>query len=363
MYFNVNTIAAWSLLGGGGGLAIGVLISGVVIFVRHRRSEDNISVSNDTKNGLEAEDHQSQSSYRIVSWNVATLRDYSNMCFINKKMQEGSEFLTAYNEFLNGAAYEASTEEKQARVGLFQQTFQQFGNPDIICLQETWEMKPQDLQAILPEGYSFFSYENNAGRDCTIVWNSSKFSKISHANINYDPEYIPSYNSSPDTIALLKDNTNGTTICVGSAHLRGFSLAYETFEDMRKKQELERAKTGDNQARYDLDTMDAVQADLYIFAGDFNVTTEHYQPRFDIIREHGYITDVTDSTTTIYDANLRESDGVSPKPVRLDHIFVKGREGTAVQIQSVDVGATTLNDFNRPSDHLPIGAEVTYTRV
>lgn len=376
LYFKINTIAAWSLLGGGGGvLVLDALVGGVIFNIRHQKAEDGPKILRTSNGSLEqvkgrdndasevGKDGAQSSTYSVVSWNVATLRDYSNMCFINNKMQGGAEFLDAYNELLTGAPYQATEQEKLARSGLFQQAFQKFGNPDIICLQESWEMKQRELEAILPEGYSAFSYETSAGRDCTVVWNTSKFSKINHANIVYDPEYIPSFNSSPDTIVLLKDNTNGTTICVGSAHLRGFSLAYNTFEEMRKMQELHRAEAGDNQTRYDLDTMEGAQADLYIFAGDFNVTAEHYPARLDIIREYGYTNDETDSSPTIYDANLREDDGETPKPARLDHIFVKGREGSKVEIQNVDLQRTSLNAFTRPSDHLPIGAKVSYLRA
>ena len=107
--------------------------------------------------------------------------------------------------------------------------------------------------------------------------------------------------------------------------------------------------------------MEGVQADLYIFAGDFNVTAEHYPARLDIIREYEYINDETDTSPTIYDANLK--DGETPKPARLDHIFVKGGKGGKVEIQNVDLPRTPLNAFNRPSDHLPIGAQVTYLRA
>ncbi len=325
LYFKVNTIAAGCLLGGSGGVLItDTLIGGVILFVRHRKGKG---------------DNREQSSYRIVSWNVATLRDYSNMCFLKNQIQEGRQFLDAYMTLLIGDDYHVSEEEKRARVDLFQEAFGQFGNPDIICLQESWQMKPEDLEAILPEGYSTFSYENPAGRECTIAWNTAKFSKMNHANISYDPEYIRSFNSSPDTIVLLRDNTNGTTLCVGSAHLRGFALSYEVFEEELRKKELQEAQTGDNQTRYDLETMKAVQADLYIFAGDFNVTAEHYPDRLDIIREYGYITDADDSDPTIYDANLTEEDG-SPKPAKLDHIFVKGGDGSEVHIQSINLERT-----------------------
>lgn len=216
LYFKINTIAAVSLLGGGGGILIlDALVGGVILYLHHQKTKDGskIPTSNghseqvngrDNDNSEADKDGAQSSTYSVVSWNVGTLRDYSNMCFINNKMQCGAKFLDAYNELLTGAPYHATEQEKLARTGLFQQAFLQFGNPDIICLQESYQMKQEELKAILPEGYSNFSYEtSSAGRNCTVVWNTSKFSKISHANIFYDPEYIPSFNSSPDTIILL----------------------------------------------------------------------------------------------------------------------------------------------------------------
>ena len=277
-------------------------------------------------------------------------------------MKEGMTFLEAYKELRSGPPYNAKAKEKKARVGMFQEAFQLLGTTDIICLQESTEMQSQDLQNILPSGYSFFSYETTAGRDGTIVWNSEKFDKVAHANVTYDPTYIPlpEYCSAPDTIVLLRDRMNGTTICVGSAHLRGFSLAYNLLEKDEEQQELKKAQTGDNQTKYDLDTMDAISADLYVFAGDYNVTREHYQPRFDIIYNHAYITDIHDDNPTMYDINLKEQDGETPKPVKLDYIFVKGRKDVQVQVQHIDLQKTQLDNFNRPSDHLPIGAQVQF---
>ena len=38
LYFKIHSILAWSLIGGGGALAIGALIGGVVIYIRHKKS-------------------------------------------------------------------------------------------------------------------------------------------------------------------------------------------------------------------------------------------------------------------------------------------------------------------------------------
>lgn len=371
LYFKVNTIAAWSLLGGGGTLLISDLIAAVVLSCQSEEAANishvpqELPTSQERPWPLSENDHHESNNtqnnsrtYRIVSWNVGTLADYSNMFFINTQLKAGTALGSAYQK-TNDNPYFVNPEEKKGRQLIFKNAFEQFGNPDIICLQETWQMSKDYLQAILPPGYSHFSYENRDGKNCTVVWKSEKLSQVDHAKLLHDPEYIPHRNSAPDTIVLLKDTATGTTICVDSAHLRGFSLAYDTFDETLKKQELKTAETGDNQTRYDLDTMDAVPADFYVIAGDFNATLEHYKPRFKIIEDHGYFTDLTDKSPTIYDGNLREEDGLTPKPARLDHIFVKGQTNLQVKMQYVPLKRTELNDFTRPSDHLPIGADVT----
>ncbi len=302
-----------------------------------------------------------EGSYRIVSWNVATLRDYSNLRSLHNNMKEGREFFEAYQKTLNDAVYQATPQDIDKRERLFKKAFLRFENPDILCLQETAEMGVDDFQKILPDDYSFFSYENRDGKECTIVWNSTKFTKIDHADLSYDAEYISSINSSPDTIALLRD-ADKTLVCVASAHLRGFSLNYEALEETLKQQQLRAAAAGDHQTEYDLETMKrASEADVYVFAGDFNATPQHYPPRFNIIQRHGYITDGADTDPTIYDANLKEADEMTPTCVKLDYIFAKGREKVQVRVQQLDLQRTDLGVFNRPSDHLPVAAQVQFS--
>ncbi|MCC5832826.1 MAG: hypothetical protein JJU12_07275 [Chlamydiales bacterium] len=299
-------------------------------------------------------------TYRVVSWNVGTTRDYSNMRFLYKEIKSGATFLDAYTKLIRNPPFHTSNDEKGERVELFQKAFKQFGNPDIICLQESWEMPSETLSTVLPSGYCYF---RDPDQDGCIAWNASKFSKLNHAKLIYNYEYIPSINSSPDTIVLLKDNIHETIICVGSAHLRGFSLAYNNiFDEKLKKLELRKAEAGDNQTRYDLNTMNAIEADLYIFTGDFNVTSNHYPARLNIIESYGYVSDLNDTSPTIFDANLKEDDKGRPKPAKLDYFFVKEGKGSVVGIKS-DALLGPLSDFNRPSDHLPIRAQITHLRA
>lgn len=367
-HYNINFIAAYSyasysLLGVGGGLLVADLIAGMIIYIFDQKPENNL-LSNELiieKRPLEKENIlRVDGSYHIVTWNVGTKRDYSNMCCIKNKMNSGTSFVDAFDKRLE---IEATREESKNRVAIFKNAFSQFNNPDIICLQETWQMQPKALQDLLPKGYTHYSCQDkNCDHDCTIVWNSEKFVKQDEAELNYPQDCLVSpLASAPDTILLLKDTTNGMTICVDSAHLKGFSLAYDTL--LTKNEELDKAKKGDNQARYDLATMDQVQADLYVFAGDFNVTRQHYCHRLHIIEKHGYITDLLDTKPTIYDVNLKEENN-NPKAAKLDHIYAKGGKNVQVEIKETILQRTELNNFNdRPSDHIPIGAKVSYIRV
>lgn len=94
----------------------------------------------------------------------------------------------------------------------------------------------------------------------------------------------------------------------------------------QKTLELQQAERGNHQARFDLETMKGCQSDIYIFAGDFNTTREHYPDRLSIIENEGYVTDLSDTHATILDANLTETDG-APKTVKLDYIYAKSSAG------------------------------------
>src|ERR1700722_2856852 len=290
LYFKVNTIAALSLMGGGGALTMGNLIGGVVIYVRHQRPSSDAEMNQRVaeKNPSEERGQKVKGTHKIkvVSWNVGTRGDYGNMChlkqrvkfFMGKNEREGAfvdignnifedvgffiaeeattekKALTkeealweAWQEVSTSGGYDTTQEEENARMGIFQHAFEQFDNPDIICLQESHQIeKEKDWERILP-GYTVFTYARYHECNCTIAWKSAQFSKVDQAKIMYDPDYIPSSSSAPDTIVLLKDNANGTTICVGSAHLCGFSLAYETLEGEEKEANLQQARAGDNQ--------------------------------------------------------------------------------------------------------------------
>jgi len=362
LYLEMHTTVAWGLLGGGGGaLLLDVVIGSVTLACRNGKDESNSTDHSKIQSSANESKKIAQQhiNYKVVTWNVGTRADYFNMCSVKHDLAEGKLLSTAYENMARPPYYSPSQDEKTARKNLFHTAFTQFEKPDIICLQEDYEMDGTYISQILP-GYGGFRYQLKGKSDASVFWDDSKFSLIGNAEVEYDL----GEDRAPSTIVQLKDNNNGTTICVGSAHLRGLSLAkISSSDEAIRKQEGITAEVGNKQAKYDLGMMSAVQADLYIFAGDFNVTAEHYPARLDLIREHGYVNDPTDTEPTIYDLNLTETDGVTPKPAKLDHIFAKGREGSQVQIKKLDLNKPTLNDFYRPSDHLPVGAQITYSRV
>ncbi len=328
----------WYLIGAGGALAVSdLIVMGYLVYQRH---------------AFNMRHQNRQGNYHVVSWNVAAWSDYSNICAMKREMGKNQTFTAARDALLTGTFQRASHEEREERRQIFRRAFQQFGNPDIICLQESSELDRNYLTSVLPPGYAFFSYQNESGRECTLVWKAAKFALDHYAQLTYDPEQIRSFNSNPDTIGLLRDRTNGAQICVGSIHLRGFSLAAPVPD---------KALAGDNQARYTLDTMAGIQADVYIFAGDLNATREHYLNRFQIIEQHKYNTDEADVAPTIYDASLKESDNKTPKAVKLDYIFARGSDRTQVQIHQAPLQNVPLMQFaERASDHLPVAATIQF---
>ncbi len=161
----------------------------------------------------------------------------------------------------------------------------------------------------------------------------------------------------PDTIVLLQDVKEGTTLCVASSRLAGFSLGYDNLQFEEKEYQLTLAQQGDYQTDYNLNTMNNIQADLYIFAGDFNVTRDHYPQRLKMLEEDKYMTDLSDVEPTLYDANLKEEDKLMPQTVKLDYIYARGNNG--LKVEKEILGNTPLEKLERPSDHLPVAAKIT----
>ncbi len=412
IHLDINTIAQWSLLGvSGGTFLVSMAVGGVVHCLKCQKPEEEPTSVDSPK--IEAKQAIPSSPYRMVTWNVATLADYGGLRAERRRREKSqdpddyaqlqqqldglpakrNETFNSYTLQLNALKTDDTleqsdkdmkiqelrdkraeivrTEQEQKkslsdrsnsilqneRTTLFKDAFTQFGNLDFGCLQESDHMDEEQLEAILPEGYSFYSCEYEVGdktkkimtHTSTLFWNTAKFDRVNTANM--DPR------SSKDAIVLLQDKENGTTICVGSGYLKGFNLADS---DEGKSAG---AIHGDKDTSYDLKTMDLVKADLYVFAGDFNVTQEHYPARLDIIREHGYTNDASDMNPTVHDANLKEEDGKTKKAVKLDYIFAKGGEGAKVEIRSSRVVGHDLEDYvNRPSDHLPVKGTITITR-
>ncbi|MCP5469099.1 MAG: endonuclease/exonuclease/phosphatase family protein [Chlamydiales bacterium] len=313
-----------------------------------------------------------QNKYTVVSWNVGTIRDFARMCFVEQRkrdhgighaQQEYRRKEEAYvkavgdlrvnmhfappdkseaaRQSLNrkmGAHRYVDSEGLQRRSQLFQRSFSQLGNPDIICLQEAWQLEDYVLRSILPPGYAF---SRKSGDDGVVVWNSAKFDMAQCVDVTY------ASNRNPSTIIILKARDSSATICVASAHLAGFSLAFG--EEGAKGVE-----EGDLQIEADLKTMATTRADLYLYAGDLNTPSALYSRRHEIAKGRGYVFDTAEEPT-VYDFNLRREDGITSMPVRLDYICAKGGKVEPRPLEGVH-----LDNFNRPSDHIPISAVVSF---
>jgi endonuclease/exonuclease/phosphatase family metal-dependent hydrolase len=294
--------------------------------------------------------HSLSKSYTIVSWNVGTISDFSKMCYMRDALKK--------HEIFNHFDYKPHHPKanKDYKNDLLSTAMEEL-KPDILCLQEIWQFTSKDFQDMLPVGYGAFAYHNQNGMDCAVCWNADKFTMIAKANItsivqsefpSLDHNSLREFtNRAPDTIVLLHDKSNDTSICVASVHLKGFSL-----QDLAGKQyELKKAKIGDEQIVYDLNVMQLVKATGYIITGDMNVTQQHYPTRLDIIRQTGYVTN-DDILPTIYDSNLKEADGFTPQFVKLDHIFVKG--AVRVDTKTIPESAKWI------SDHFPVAATIKF---
>lgn len=342
-YFKVNTIAAWVLIGSGGVVAIGEIIV-VVLFVCNNQREKKSTMLREEN---EPSPSTKNSSYHIISWDLSNEFDLGNLSSVNIKIENENRWTQAPNE--SGRTY---LKNYMKRLTLFKEAFQDFGQPDILCLQNCGWMYKGDLKDSIPPGYDYFAFNqgNLFESHNAIAWNAEKFSKLSHASLDYRTGDFDVYTElpTPDIIVLLEDKINSTRICVDSACLyRDFSLA-------------SCALVGNTQARYDLDTMNEVDADLFVVAGNYNATKEHCPRRFEIIQDsHHYITDENDTIPTVFDENLKKSDG-SPLPVKKDHIYVRAREKADVEIKQEHPPSPKLGDLRLPSTHLPIGARIIY---
>jgi endonuclease/exonuclease/phosphatase family metal-dependent hydrolase len=164
--------------------------------------------------------------------------------------------------------------------------------------------------------------------------------------MKYDANFMGDKNI-PDTMVLLEEVNSEKTFCVTSAHFRGFSLA---------NIEEDKAGWGDNQVRYDLNTMEAANADYCLIAGDYNVTEKHYRKRLNILElDYEYDTARTPHGPTIYDRNLKTWSGIAMKAT-LDHAHGKGAAHD-LTVESIETIGTP--DTEETSDHCAI--LVTYS--
>ena len=338
LYLKVHTITVASItcpvsplaysLFGCGALPITLMVGGIADYIRKQK---------DLK--------RRGNSYSIVSWNIGTQQDYSTMCFIKGEMKAGHTVEEAYGQLntLNRPPT-ATSKELADRSKILRKAFSQFNNPDIICLQETLEMSKEALHAILPPGYSCFRPADNG---CAIVWNSSRFSKTGHATLTH---------GKPSTLVLLLDQKTNTKICVGSAQLASSVSNQNKGETEQPEKELEKPfveDEDDKQAEYDLNTMEGYEAALYVYAGDFNATTEHSVQLFDTISNRYEYTGNPDNTPTVR----------STRSFQADRIYVKSRRGIRGTIYHTKLTRTELDQFNnRASNHIPIGACVAITK-
>lgn len=112
-----------------------------------------------------------------------------------------------------------------------------------------------------------------------------------------------------------------------------------------------RGKKGDDQLKYNLETIDHVQADFYVLTGDFDLEEEKYNSqevdsRRESIKAHGYV---------------RKS----------DRMFVKGPKNARVDIDQKDIQLKNTKDSSLPSIRAfegasnlqPVEATLSYTQL
>jgi exonuclease III len=293
-------------------------------------------------------------SIRLLSWNIGTQRDFANMAYIKNKLAKGHSLAEAFSDLIKETLPDPTEDELKSRLALIRQVIEKQGHLDLLCLQESWQIK--NLKDILPETFSFFIYKNKDGYDGAVCWKKDDFRFLSHADLDYQQAMPEALDAAPDTLVLLQHIPSNAKICVVSSHLRGFSLSSA---QALGGQNQKKAVDGDNQAIYNLNTLNKIPADLFVYAGDVNTTRDIYTKRLALLHQAGYVTDEDDKAPTIYDASLKESDQKTPKAVKLDYVFIRpgAVENASVQTQA----ATPIQDFSlRPSDHVPVMASLRF---
>jgi hypothetical protein len=212
-----------------------------------------------------------------------------------------SAFNTAFNQE-RGAHVALAAVSGRSRLGHIRDELTS-KHADILCLQG--QLSTKTVQKILPAHFDFIRC-GTAGLDTTVAWDTRRFTIIFKPRME-SPVEIPA------TIVLLKDAQLDKTFCVASALFRGFSVA-----------NIEEEGLGDNQLRYDLNTMEEAKADYCLIAGNYNVAEAH--DRLGILEsDYAYKAARILHGPTAYDRNLKTWSGI-PMRVVLDHAYGKGRE-------------------------------------
>ena len=314
----------------------------------------------------------------ILTINGGTWRDKGTMIQWQNLMEKHHGFfMEAAKEFdpeLEDYSMRSDFEKDdlvQPRLRAFKTLFSQH-QTDLICLQEInirndekYQGKRSyltidEIRSVLPKHFAFtFCKDPNFGEtDCFVAWDARRFEflgmpqKMDYSDV--------CRRDGPDTLVLLRDRLFNKEICVGSAHSVGFSLATvenEKNREVAKKQ----GQAGDQQLDYDLEKMASEpvrgRADLFIYAGDFNATWVDYPERLEKMENAGFVTDKKDQKATILDASLKLRDGITPKAVRLDYVWTKGKK--LIKIVSQTIGSV-YHFYGRPSDHLAVKAVIYF---
>jgi hypothetical protein len=286
---------------------------------------------------------------RIASWNVGTANDGHNMAFALASQMAGAKAMRHVKETrFQGFDARAVATARQPRL---QEKMAELAanHCDVICLQETGDKNDSYLGALVPPGFGFLRLQqDNIVRAATaIVWNPRRVRPIAAATLTYEASMG---HTDPDVIIAF-ETKKGIRFTVCSSHCRGFNLAQPSERSVA---------SGDYQTIYNVKTMDQMRSRVHFefYAGDLNTrSVDSVARRISYLNENGFTTTPDENDhPTIFDANLVDAQG-DPLPVRLDHGYLRhGRR--AVSLSSVPVSTQSLENLDRPSDHIPIGFDV-----
>ncbi len=340
LFATANTIMGWSLLGGG--LFLACIVPPISILLSSRSGQSSptpgrpdpvpptfpeyIEGSSAVLSIIEVRPHpvHTPGVYSALFWNVGTEMDYANICFLRDQIDAGKSLSAAFSQLPKQTepALVPSEADAQARPGMFRETLT-VASPDLIFLADTWEMGAEELKAMLPPDYLFVSHQDGARRNnCTVAWKMESFTLLDHRGLTYTKEMIPPNGRKPNTLVRLQDR-EGKKIAAIAGHLEGFNLNFAELPDVERAKALEAAKLGDKQLESDLTVLNSMEADLHIYAADFNADRSIYPKRFTIIEGMGYKKAPVNSYATVYDVHVKDAAG-DPSPLRLDEIYFKG---------------------------------------